>query len=187
MQSSEVVEQNVFDGSKPPSDESFTSSIFDENQEGDEINSSDSMALKVVDEYHDDGDDMSALDDDKFYYCDEAATTAIDVSQEGVAADDGKHLIQFDYDLLVTSSTEKQIIDILAEFESQLLKKVGSKLCSDTTHQEGRKAMLRHRRRRLVGEDAVSSLTELSSLPNDEVVEKCSTTTSSSDTNTTCI
>jgi len=122
------------------------------------------------------------LDDDKFYYCDEATTTAIDVSQEGVVADDGKHLIKFDYDLLVTSSTEKPINDILQLFEKQLLKKVGSNLCSNTTHQQGTKVMLRHRRRRLVGEQgASSSLTELSSLPNDKVVEdtKCSTTTSS--------
>ena len=182
---SSAVEQNVFDGSKSPSDES-TSGIFDEdmNQGGDDVNSSDSIADVV--EYHDDGDtDMSALDDDDmFYYCDESATTATDVSQEGVVADDGKHLIQFDYDLLVTSSTEKPINSILAEFEAQLLKKVGSNLCSNTTHQQERKVMLRHRRRRLVSEEgAASSLKELSSLPNDELVEstKCSTTTSSSD------
>jgi len=178
---SSVVEQNVFDGSKSPSDES-TSSIFDEdmNQGGDDVNSSDSMALDVV-EYHDDGDDMSALDDDKFYYCDEATTTAIDVSQEGVVADDGKHLIKFDYDLLVTSSTEKPINYILQVFEKQLLLSVGSKLCS-SAQQQTRNIMLRHRRR-LVGEDATSSLKELSSLPNDEVAEdmKCSTTTSSSE------
>ena len=126
---SSIVEQNVFDGSKSPSDES-TSGIFDEDiKEGDETNSSDSMALDVV-EYRSDGDDTSALDDDDmFYYCGEAATTATDVSQEGVVADDGKHLIQFDYDLLVTSSTEKPINDILTEFEKQLLQKVGSNLC----------------------------------------------------------
>ena len=149
-----IVEQNVFDGSKSPPDES-TSSIFDEDiKEGDEINSSDSMALDVV-EYRSDGDDTPVLDDDRFYYCGEAATTAAtDVSQEGVVADDGKHIIQFDYDLLVTSSTEKPINDILSEFEKQLLQKVGSNLCSNTTHQEGRKVMLRHHRRRLVGEDA---------------------------------
>ena len=72
---SSIVEQNVLDGSISPSDES-TSSIFDEDiKEGDEINSSDSMALDVV-EYHGDGDtDKSAVDDDDmFYYCDESAT-----------------------------------------------------------------------------------------------------------------
>ena len=188
---SSIVEQNVFDGSKSPSDES-TSGIFDEDiKEGDETNSSDSMALDVV-EYRSDGDDTPVLDDDRFYYCGEAATTAAtDVSQEGVVADDGKHIIQFDYDLLVTSSTEKPINSILAEFEAQLLKKVGSNLCSNTTHRQGRrKVMLSHRRRRLLGEQgAASSLKELSSLPNDEVAEdmKCSTkTTSSSDINIAC-
>jgi hypothetical protein len=134
---------------------------------------------------------MSALDDDMFYYCGEATTAATDVSQEEdkVVADDGKHIIQFDYDLLVSSSTKKPIKSILVEFEKLLLQRVGSNVCSNTTHQEGRNVMLRHRRRRLVGEDAASSLKELSSLPNDEVVEdmKCSTkTTSTSDINIAC-